>query len=287
MEHYATIVISYRRPDLLAEVIKRLSEQTVPPERLVVVDNSGDLDETVLTSSAMADCVTLVRRSDNPGYGAAVNEARSIVHAEGYQNLLVLTHDAEFEADLAERLSAALRGDDAVGAASPMLYWSADRARVFSAGGVLRRTGRASHLTNARDTAPYQVDWVDGAIVMYSVAALDAISWLDPEYFLYFEDVDTAWRMRSAGWRTIVDPSARAFQQPGAHPMYLGIRNMARFSRNARIPFILSAGGILRRIAEEAVHRALNRRSPEIAQALAGWRDGRAGASGKPLGPLG
>ena len=68
---------------------------------------------------------------------------------------------------------------------------------MFSAGGVLLRTGRASHLTQARDAAPYPVDWVDGAIVMYAVAALDAISWVDPDYFLYFEDVDTAWRMRS------------------------------------------------------------------------------------------
>lgn len=287
MEHYATIVISYRRPDLLADVIERLSVQSVPPKRLVVVDNAGNLDEGILTSSAFADRVTLIRRGDNPGYGAAVNEARSVVHAEGYENLLVLTHDADFEPDLAERLIAALRGGGKVGAAAPVLFWSSERGRVFSAGGRLRKTGRASHLTQARDGAPYPVDWVDGAIVMYSVAALDAISWVDPDYFLYFEDVDTAWRMRSAGWQTVVDPSVRAFQQPGAHPMYLGIRNMARFSRTARIPAILSACGMLRRIFEEAAHRALHRRRPEIGRALVGWRDGRAGASGKPRGRQG
>lgn len=282
MEHYATIIISYRRPDLLADVVRRLSEQTVPPDRVVVVDNAGDLDEGVLTSSALADRAMLIRRGDNPGYGAAVNEARSIVHAEGHRNLLVLTHDAEFEHDLAERLMAALRKDSAAGAVAPILYWSADRGRVFSAGGVLRSTGRASHLTEPRDAAPYAVDWVDGAIVMYSVTALDAISWVDPDYFLYFEDVDTAWRMRSAGWQTVVDPSVRAFQQPGTHPMYLGIRNMARFSRDARIPAVLSACGMIRRILEEAVHRALHSRRPELGRAFAGWRDGRAGASGKP-----
>ena len=60
MEQYATIVISYRRPDLLRSVLAKLAEQTVPPELVIVVDNAGDLDEDVLHESPLALHLSLI-----------------------------------------------------------------------------------------------------------------------------------------------------------------------------------------------------------------------------------
>lgn len=284
MEPYATIVISYRRPDLLATVLERLSRQSTPPSRVIVVDNAGDLSDDVVTGSPLAPRTSLLRRADNPGYGAAVNAARDAVRTEGLERLLVLTHDADFEDDFAQTALQTL-AETAAGAVAPVLYWSDDRSRVFSAGGVLTRTGRAWNSTTARDLAAYEVDWVDGAIVMYAVAALDAIDWLDPDYFLYFEDVDTAWRMRARGWKTVIQPACAAYQQPGNHPMYLGIRNMVRFARKSEVPPLWSAIGVLRRVGEEATYRLLHGRRTDIRDAFRGWRDGRRGMSGKP--PIG
>lgn len=281
MEPYATIVISYRRADLLATVLQRLARQTELPSRVVVVDNAGDLETSVVELSPLADRTLLVRRPDNPGYGAAVNEMRELVHEEGIRRLLVLTHDADFADDFAERASATL-DDTGAGAVAPVLYWSEDRQRVFSAGGVLARSGRAWNAVTPRSPDAYTVDWVDGAIVMYSVPALDAIGWIDPDYFLYFEDVDTAQRMRSQGWSTVVQPACTAYQQPGNHPMYLGIRNMVRFARKNDIPAVRNALGVLRRVMEESVYKVLHGRRPDLTDALRGWRDGRRGMSGKP-----
>jgi len=72
MEQYATIIISYRHPDLLRSVLARLSMQTIAPEVVLVVDNAGDLDESVISESPLAEKTQLVRRPDNPGYSAAV-----------------------------------------------------------------------------------------------------------------------------------------------------------------------------------------------------------------------
>lgn len=281
MEQYATIVISYRRPDLLRSVLAKLAEQTVPPELVIVVDNAGDLDEDVLRESPLALRTHLIRRPDNPGYSAAVNESRPFVRAADIARLLVLTHDAEFSRDLSAELLVAV-ASPAVGAAGPLLRRASNPSAVFSAGGRLTRNGRAWNTVAPAADAPYPVEWVDGAIVMYRTDALDLIDWLDEGYFLYFEDVDTAWRMRRAGRQTVVVPSAVAAQDPGAHPMYLGIRNMVLFARRAGIPGWRSALGVARRVAEESAFRVLHGRRPDVLDAWHGWRDGRRGMTGHP-----
>lgn len=284
MEQYATVIISYRRPDLLDGVLGRLREQTAPPALVVIVDNAGDLDAESLTLGTLADRTTIVRRPDNPGYAAAANIGLREAEARGLSRLLVLTHDAEFERDLAGGLLAAFDSQPRVGASAPLLRWGSRPDAVFSAGGRLTRWGRAWN-TVAPDSAttPYPVDWADGAIVLFDVGALLGIGGMDESYFLYFEDVDTSWRLRKAGWSTVVSPAVIAYQQPGAHPMYLGIRNMALFSTRAGVRAPASALATMRRVAEESLVRVLRRRNPELGAAWRGWRDGRRGLSGHPI----
>ncbi len=263
----------------MQDALRQLSAQTLLPRAVLVVDNGGTLRGEDLAHWPLSDRVTLVSRADNPGYGAAVNEARG----KSTDAVLVLTHDAQFSETLAQGLCTALQEDAQAGAAAPALYWVSEPERVFSAGGVLHRTGLASHRTRLTDDAPFSVDWVDGAIVLYRTTALDAIGWLAEDYFLYFEDVDTAWRMGRAGWRTLLVPRTTARQQPGAHPLYLGVRNMTLFARRAGIPPFLTALAVLRRVAEESAVSLLRRhRLPELHAAARGWRDGRAGTTGKP-----
>lgn len=283
MEPYATIIISYRRPDLLAGVLERVAAQVHAPQRVVVVDNAGDLDERILQGTALSNVTTIVRRPDNPGYAAAVNIVRTDPTLRDVRSILVLTHDAQFDERLAAGLDAVLDGHSDAGAAAPLLKWASDPARVFSAGGRLTRGGRAWNSTRPADAKrPYTTDWVDGAIILYRREALDAVDWLDESYFLYFEDVDTAWRMRRAGWSTFVDPTVIAYQQPGEHPMYLGIRNMTLFARKARIGRWRALLAVSRRVAEESIYRALHHRTLGVSDAWRGWRDGQRGASGRP-----
>lgn len=278
MSPYAALVIAYRRPDLIAAVLERLAAQTVAPAEVLVIDNGGDLPESAVAGTGLP--VRVIRRPDNPGYAGAVNVAREVL-AAGTGRLLVLTHDAEFGPELAERLLAPLERDPRVGATGPVLMRVSDPTRVFSAGGGLTRGGRAFHELEvpAEDRA---VRWLDGAIVMFRREALDAIGWISEDYFLYFEDVDTGWRLERHGYSSVVVADAVARQEPGPHPPYLGIRNMTLFARTAHLPPLAAAGSVLRRIAEESAVAVVRRRRPPVLRCLRGWADGRRGLAGKP-----
>lgn len=276
MSDYAALVIGYKNAGLVAGVLTLLSNQTKLPSRVIVVDNGGTFTETDRAAWPLSDRSVLISRPDNPGYGVAVNLARELVSETA---LFVLTHDAVFSAELAEQMLAVFE-QPAVGAAAPVLHFTNQPSRVFSAGGKLSASGRASHLAAPLSNHPYPVDWLDGAIVMYRVEALDAIDWLDERYFLYFEDVDTSWRLAQAGWKNLIVPGVLASQQPGAHPPYLGMRNMALFARKAGISRFKHLGAVVPRLTRESLSRIRRGKKPELGQALRGLRDGYAGKSG-------
>jgi hypothetical protein len=115
---------------------------------------------------------------------------------------------------------------------------------------------------------------------MYRAEALRAIGGMEEMYFLYFEDVDTGWALRQIGWRTVVSGS-RASQEPGAHPLRLGVRNMALFARKARLGRVRSTFALGRRAAEEVVVGWRRTRKINAADAWRGWQDARHGRTGK------
>ncbi|WP_144877213.1 glycosyltransferase [Microbacterium sp. 1.5R] len=275
---YAAVIIAYHRPDLLTAVLDRLDEQTRRPDLVIVVDNGGDIAESSLTGLALAP--VLIRRADNPGYGAAVNTAAAYAREAGIQNLLVLTHDAVFSPTLAEALVGALDADPDAGCVAPTLRWVSRPERVFSSGGVLTRGGRAYHRID-EIAGPRAVHWVDGAIALFRLRALEGIGGIDERYFLYFEDVDTGWSLARAGWRTLVVPES-AQQEPGAHPLRLGIRNMVLFARKAGLPAGPVALAVMRRVGEELIVAVRRDRRLPVFSVIRGIADGVAGRRGKP-----
>ena len=55
---------------------------------------------------------------------------------------------------------------------------------------------------------PRDVDWVSGAALLARDDLIAKIGLLDPEYFMYSEDVDFCWRTHEAGYRVVYLPTA-------------------------------------------------------------------------------
>lgn len=82
-----------------------------------------------------------------------------------------------------------------------------------STGVVLTRSGNGHDrdwLAPASGSAPAHEEpfGFSGGAVFLRRAPLDAVGGFDPELFLYYEDLDVAWRLRLAGFRTVHEPTA-------------------------------------------------------------------------------
>lgn len=127
-----------------------------------------------------------------------------------------------------------------------------------------------------------------GGAAMYSVEMLTEVGSFESSFFLYYEDVDVAWRARAAGWTALCVPAVRAMHEHSASTshgsdlkLYWTGRNRVRvLMRNS--PRRLSLARLLGLLAYDAsyvVYYALRRRTlAPLRGRLAGlkyWRTDR------------
>lgn len=63
---------------------------------------------------------------------------------------------------------------------------------------------------------PYRIDHPLGAAMMARGAAIQQVGVLDPQFFMYCEEIDWAWRMHKAGWEAWLVPEAKVIHYGGA-----------------------------------------------------------------------
>jgi len=63
--------------------------------------------------------------------------------------------------------------------------------------------------------SPMEVDSCIGACMMVRAEAIEEVGWLDESFFFFFEETDWAYRMKQAGWKVCLLPSARIFHLQG------------------------------------------------------------------------
>jgi N-acetylglucosaminyl-diphospho-decaprenol L-rhamnosyltransferase len=66
------------------------------------------------------------------------------------------------------------------------------------------------------ETPTSQVDWVSGAAVMLRMSVLQDVGVFDPEFFLYYEEVDLMHQLARSGWQTWHVAEALVLHSEGA-----------------------------------------------------------------------
>ena len=226
------VVVAYGSEELIEGCLGSLA---AAPEvsSIVVVDNGDGLS----ADAAEALGATVVRRPDNPGFGAGQNQGVALTAAPF---VLLLNPDAEMEPDALRAGLVALE-DRAVGAVQGVVAAestgeperSAGRelgplhllGRAFAARRLLRSrviAGMAKQVPALRDhveRAPSQAEEVETlaavSILVRRRAFLD-VEGFDEGYFLYGEDLDFCRRLRAAGWRLLALPAPWSRHHSGA-----------------------------------------------------------------------
>jgi GT2 family glycosyltransferase len=224
-------IVARDHAQTLAATVAGLAAQTLPPKRVVLVDNaSADGSVAAARGAAGALDLEVIRNAGNHGFAAAANQA---LRRTASPLVLSLNPDCRLEPDYLERLAAAADRHDRVGAATGLLLRASGPAlaatyTVDSAGIVVTASGR--HLDRnsglpLRDEmrVPAWVFGASGAAALYRREALADVAYADGEvfdegFFAYREDADLAWRLQRRGWRCLYWPEARAAHARGLRP---------------------------------------------------------------------
>ncbi len=217
------IVVTWRGRGLIGPCLDALAAQT-RPHRVLVIDNAST-DGTAAELARHRPAV--VRMTRNVGYAGALAVALPQVSTPF---MAWLNDDARPEPGWLAALERALDGDGTAAAAASVLH-TADGG-VTSTGVALTRTGYGADTTGAM---PFGFC---GGAVLLRTQVLRATGGIPGSLFCYYEDTDTSWRLRLAGYQILAVPDAQVSHIGGASAGH-GTADFHRWNERNRLLVLL------------------------------------------------
>ena len=204
----SVIVVTYNSSAALAAALPPLVVQLDPHDELVIVDNDSS-DETLSVVLDLAPAATVIETGGNVGFAAAANAGAAVASGD---LLVFLNPDAMAAPDFADAIAAPLR-DDRGWAAWMGLVTAESGSVVNTNGGVVHFTGiawagEAGRPAPGTLAGPREAAFLSGACLAIPRAHWDRAGGFAEAFFMYHEDVDLSLRLRLAGGRLGVEPTA-------------------------------------------------------------------------------
>jgi len=231
------VVNTNGREDLLAclAAIERTHPDGAAREVLVLDNASEDGSaEAVRKLGGDIRLIALQRRA-----GKAENDSTLLQEARG-RHCLLLNEDSELEAGATPALLEALDGNPRAAAAAPQLLDSGRRAVpcAWRFPGVGTALAGALFLhrwltVQSKGDAVRPVDWAQSSALLVRREAARQVGFLDPQFFVYYDECDFEKRLHDAGWQVLYVPSARAVHHDKlSTERSAGLPRIVEFHRN-------------------------------------------------------
>ncbi len=209
--------------EMLAQTLESLAP--LDGTAVVVVDN-GSEDDSVAMLRERFPQVELIALAENIGFGRALNLAVERVPGDP---LIFLNNDVECEPGFLATLLGGL--EDGVSSVAAVLVQRDEPELIDSAGVMVEGDTlmafdylHGQNVDRLASAAPPLGPTGGAALIRHD--AFKAVGGFDERIFVYYEDVDLALRMRTAGHRCVLAPDARALH---AFSATLGSRSGAKF----------------------------------------------------------
>jgi GT2 family glycosyltransferase len=214
-------------------------EATRPPgveTETLVLDNAST-DGSADAVRALGGDIQLIEQPRPTG--KAENDSLLMERAKG-KYCLLLNEDSELKPGTAAVLIAALEADPRAAAATPQLLdsngspypcaWKFPGVGTALAGALflhrwltVQSTGKATR----------RVDWAQSSALLVRREAAAEVGFMDPDFFVYYDECDFAKRLAEAGWHELFVPGAAAVHHDQlSTDLAAGLPRIVEFHRN-------------------------------------------------------
>ncbi len=213
----SVIIANWNGAPHLRVCLPALRRQTHPDFEVIVVDN-GSSDGSVAMLRADFPEVRLLALPENTGFVHASNRGAELARGEV---LVMLNNDTEPAPEWLAALCQTLADHPEAGAAASKLLLFDRRDTLHSAGDMLGpdfmpRNRGVWEVDEGQYDDQIEVFGPCGGAAAYRRQVWEQLGGFDERLFMYLEDVDLAWRMQQAGWKSVFAPEARVYHHLSA-----------------------------------------------------------------------
>ncbi len=202
------VIVNWNAGLLLQDCITHLYQQTVKPDRIIVVDNAST-DDSIANIKSF-NSIEIISLEENTGFAKGNNIALEKISTPF---VALVNPDAFPEPDWLEQLLAsAARHLDAASIGSMQLK---DDVKIldgvgdcYHISGLMWRS-RHGKLIRPIDQQEKEIFSPCAAAALYRMDALRKVGFFEESFFCYCEDVDLGFRLRLAGYSSWYQPLAR------------------------------------------------------------------------------
>src|SRR4051794_7266888 len=215
--------------------IERTHPDGVEREVLVLDNSSEDGSaEAVRALGGDSRLIALERRT-----GKAENDSTLMREAQG-RYCLLLNEDSELRPGAVEALLEVMEREPKAAAATPRLLDSKGKpvpcAWRFPGVGTALAGALFLHrrfTVQSKGSGGRRVDWAQSSALMVRREAAAAVGYMDPDFFVYYDECDFAKRLRKAGWNSLYVPAAEAIHHDQlSTDLGKGLPRIVEFHRN-------------------------------------------------------
>ena len=282
MPDLAVVIVSWNVRDLLGTCLQSLFtdiKQSSFETQVWVVDNAS-ADGTPEAVAEAFPTVHLIASDENLGFVRGNNLAlREITNPQSQSPRYVwlLNPDTEVQPGATATLVAALEDDPRAGVAGAKLLYADGSLQhsAFRFPGLIQLAFDLFPLpTRLYDTplngryprrlyqgeAPFAIDHPLGASMMVRTEAIADVGLMDEGFWMYCEEIDWCWRMRTAGWRAYCAPAARVVHHAGQSSAQVRIPSLINLWTSRARLYARHHGPLTRWLARRTVRAGMRRR---------------------------
>jgi GT2 family glycosyltransferase len=231
-------VVNTSQRELLLRGLDAIArERTALPfaTEVLVLDN-GSRDGSAAAARAHLSVDEVIALEQRRGKGA--NDTELLRRARG-RFALLLNEDSELRPGATLALYEALEAQPSAACAGAKLLRpdGAEQASAWRFPTVFTALAGALFLhrlltVQSKGSRTRYVDWCQSAALLVRSEAAVAVGYLDPDFFVYSDEVDFARRLRDAGWRSLYVPGALAVHHEQLSTDAIPERRIVELARN-------------------------------------------------------